>query len=179
MIRRVVFLRHGETAYNRLGLRCGGDVDLPLTPTGEHQARAAGEALRGLGIERIVAAPLLRTRRTAELVQEALPGLGVTFHPGLSERRLGAWNGLDVAATQAWIEAGQTPPGGESEDAFRRRVNETVEDLLYANAMVPLLVSSRGVARVLRRFSGQEAGAGLGNAAVMELAFPLPEGGAP
>jgi len=39
------FVRHGATAANLVGLRCGGDIDLPLTDTGRRQALSAGRAL--------------------------------------------------------------------------------------------------------------------------------------
>ena len=44
------FLRHGETDFNRSGLRCGGDADVPLSVHGEEQIRALAPQTGFLGI---------------------------------------------------------------------------------------------------------------------------------
>jgi len=49
------FLRHGETGWNKEG-RTQGQLDSQLNETGLAQAEAAGKALAGEPIERIVAA---------------------------------------------------------------------------------------------------------------------------
>ena len=43
----LLFMRHGATAPNAAGLRCGGDVDLPLTDLGHRQAVQAAQRLAG------------------------------------------------------------------------------------------------------------------------------------
>ena len=47
--RALLFMRHGETEFNRRKVRCGGDVDIPLTELGEAQARAAGKGVSVCG----------------------------------------------------------------------------------------------------------------------------------
>jgi broad specificity phosphatase PhoE len=71
---RFLFLRHGESARNA---HTGeeplsdeqGDV---LTERGRAQAAAAGEALRGQGITRLMTSPMRRATETAEAVGAAL-----------------------------------------------------------------------------------------------------------
>jgi broad specificity phosphatase PhoE len=71
---RVLFLRHGESAHNahtaqeRLSEELG---DL-LTERGRAQAEAAGAALRGRGITRLLTSPMRRATETAEAVGAAL-----------------------------------------------------------------------------------------------------------
>lgn len=62
-----MLLRHGETEWSADG-RHTGRTDLPLTSAGEEQARAAGRALGDLDLAAVYTSPLLRARRTAELV---------------------------------------------------------------------------------------------------------------
>ena len=62
----ILLARHGETAWNAEG-RYQGQEDIPLSPVGEAQARALGERLRDVHIDRAVASPLTRALRTAEL----------------------------------------------------------------------------------------------------------------
>jgi broad specificity phosphatase PhoE len=62
----VVLLRHGETEWSRDG-RHTGRTDIPLTPKGEAAARAVGPALAARKVALVVASPLTRAVRTAEL----------------------------------------------------------------------------------------------------------------
>jgi broad specificity phosphatase PhoE len=58
--------RHGETEWSLAG-RHTGRTDVPLTPHGERQAVALGERVRGVAFALVLASPLQRARRTAEL----------------------------------------------------------------------------------------------------------------
>ncbi len=68
---KIWLLRHGQTQANIVG-RFAGRTPEPLTEEGRHQARKAGQKLRGEGIRRIYASPLLRTMETARLVAQEL-----------------------------------------------------------------------------------------------------------
>jgi len=173
--RLLLFVRHGETDYNRRQVRCGGDVDVSLTPHGEAQARMAGAGLRlgALLPDIILAGPLRRTRRTAELIAAVLGGDPVIeVVEGLRERHLGTWNGLPITETQPWLDAGMDPPGGESEECFIERIRQTVSEILARDAGVPLLVASKGVARALALLTGLPAGAPAGNAEILHFVVP-------
>ncbi len=72
-MRTLVIARHGNTFHpGETPTRVGARTDLPLTE--EERARGIGRYLLGRGIKptRILAAPLLRTRRTAELAAQEL-----------------------------------------------------------------------------------------------------------
>ena len=72
-------LRHGEAADG------SPDAERPLTDKGERQARAAGEALRKLGvkIDACLSSPKVRAYDTAKLACEAL-GVDVQQEPKLA-----------------------------------------------------------------------------------------------
>jgi probable phosphoglycerate mutase len=154
--RDLIFVRHGATAPNLAGIRCGGDLDVPLVEAGRRQAAAAGERIRALGIPVgvIVTSDLRRTRETAEIICRLLNGVELVVEPAFAERRLGAWNMRSVADTETAVAAGVTPPGGESADEFFDRIAGAVETLLPRLDRCPLLVGSKGVARVLRELLG-------------------------
>jgi 2,3-bisphosphoglycerate-dependent phosphoglycerate mutase len=163
----LLFMRHGATALNAAGLRCGGDVDLPLAESGVRQSVLAAQQLAALRprIGVIVVSALQRTRQTAEIVGQALRGIEIVIEPAFNERRLGAWNLRPIAETQAELEAGVTPPGGESNSEFTGRIHAAVvQTLLPRLRERPLLVASKGVARVLRELARLRAAAPLGNA---------------
>ncbi len=62
----LVLLRHGETEWSRSGQHTGR-TDIPLTEHGEELASAAGSLLHGFDFRLVLASPLQRARRTAEL----------------------------------------------------------------------------------------------------------------
>jgi len=133
-----VLLRHGQTPLSA-ERRFAGRGDIPLTETGELQAKAAAQRLaaRG-GIDRIVTSPLQRARRTAAAVAAAT-GAPVEVDDGWLETDFGAWEGLSYAEAMerwpdemtAWMaDTSLAPPGGESFAATSDRVLAALDRLL-------------------------------------------------
>jgi 2,3-bisphosphoglycerate-dependent phosphoglycerate mutase len=165
----LLFMRHGATALNAAGLRCGGDVDLPLAELGHRQAVQAAQHLAGLRprIGVVVVSALQRTRQTADIVGRSLHGVDIVVDAGFNERRLGEWNRRPIAETQAALAAGVTPPGGESNHEFTQRIRGAVLATLVPRlGEHVLLIASKGVARVLGELAGQGAGQPLDNAGI-------------
>lgn len=165
------FVRHGATAVNLAGLRCGGDIDPPLADAGRQQAGQTGRylaalAAQGEGPGLIVTSALQRTRQTATILAAALGGLPVRVLPGWAERHLGVWNLQPIAHTQDALLAGHTPPGGESDATFQQRIGQALHGLLPLLGQRPLLVGSKGVARVLGQLCGQPDRVALDNGAL-------------
>lgn len=105
---RLILLRHGETDWNALDRYQGGS-DVPLNATGERQARAAaagpvGDLLRDADDLVAIVSPLVRARRTAEIVLDHTVGaLEPVVDPGLAELAGGEWEGLDfVEIERRW-----------------------------------------------------------------------------
>jgi len=127
---RIILARHGETPWNAEG-RYQGQIDIPLSDAGERQAGLLGQRLADVTIDRAVASPLQRARRTAELALGDRAGM-LTLEPGLSEIAHGTWEGKlagEIAEQypelfQAWRDAPQTVqmPEGESLDQVFARV---------------------------------------------------------
>ena len=165
-----LFVRHGQTVANRDRVRSGAESDTHLTELGREQARIAGLTLQRLGAAPglILTSPLSRTIETAEILNTWF-GLEIRTEPGLIERRLGAWNGRSVEETQAPLAAGETPPGGESDAVFRARVLAAFRGLAPLCARWPLIVSSRGVARILMEQAGRGDAATLANGAILRV----------
>jgi probable phosphoglycerate mutase len=150
--RTLLFMRHGATALNVAGLRCGGDIDLAMVDLGHRQVRQTAHRVAALGarVGVIMVSDLQRTRQSAEIVARHLGGVEIVVEAAFNERRLGAWNRLPIVETQAALAAGVTPPGGESNAEFTRRITAAlIAHVLPRLAQRPLLVASKGVARVL------------------------------
>ena len=127
---RILLARHGETPWNAEG-RYQGQEDIPLSPVGERQAVALGERLHDVRIDRAVASPLARARRTAELALGEARAAMLVIDAGLMEIAHGAWEGLldseirarDPERLQAWREAPgsvQMPDGESLQQVFDR-----------------------------------------------------------
>lgn len=121
---RILLARHGETPWNAEG-RYQGQEDIALSDVGIAQATALGQRLHELGIDRAIASPLSRARRTAELALGNARASRLMFDEGLMEIAHGSWEGLlaseiharDPDRLRAWREAPdsvQMPDGGES-----------------------------------------------------------------
>jgi broad specificity phosphatase PhoE len=162
---RLIFVRHGETAYNAEN-RLQGQLDIPLNARGRDQARAVSRALRarfGVEIERLemaeafVASPLVRARQTMDIARDTmgLPPGRYRLEVTLKELSFGAWEGLTWSEIEAQGPKGIrargrdkwrfAPPGGESYAMLAERVRPWLERL-KGDAFV---VSHGGVARAL------------------------------
>jgi probable phosphoglycerate mutase len=146
----MLLLRHGETAHTTEKRFSGaGGQDPALTPEGERQARAAAERLARVGgVDAVVSSPMRRARQTADLAAAAL-GLDVSEHDGVRECAFGEWEGLTFAEVRErwpddlarWLaDPTVAPPGGESFDAVRRRVQVARDKLLARHAGRTVLV---------------------------------------
>lgn len=142
-------LRHGQTRMS-VEKRYVGTTDVPLTEAGEAQAAAAAKRLAGLGVEVIVASPLLRTRQTAAAVAAAC-GAEVLADAGFRETDFGAWEGLTFAEVSerwpaemaAWLaDPAVAPPAGESFDVVRARVMAALDRVRQAHAGRHVLIVS-------------------------------------
>lgn len=170
------FMRHGETEHNRQGLRCGGDLDVPMTETGCRTVFEMACAMqeRSMGWGAILCGTLLRTRQSALIVSGVLGDVPIIGVPALNERHLGQWNGQPIHDTEAWLAGNQTPPGGESEDDFVARVRQGLDAI--GRHHQPLVVSSKGVGRVLNSLLGGGGRLKVNNGELVVFT-PRPHGG--
>jgi probable phosphoglycerate mutase len=145
MTTQILFIRHGETDWNRIK-RIQGHIDIPLAESGADQAqqlgrRFADEAQSGARLDAIWSSDLMRAQQTALPVAQALQ-LPVQLAPGLRERHYGAFQGHDSDEIAArfpdeyahWQtrDPGFAPPEGESQRAFYHRVLHALEPLIAA-----------------------------------------------
>jgi len=121
---QVLFMRHGQSNYNLLGL-CNDDPRdaVNLTETGVTQAEAAAQLLRDTPLDLIVTSELPRARQTGAIINR-LHALPVLTHSALNDIRTG-FNGRPVSEYFAATEADPlhiAVNGGESLLEHKRRV---------------------------------------------------------
>ena len=130
---RIVFLRHGESVWNREN-RFTGWTDVDLSAAGLEEARAAGRLLAAEGLDFDIAytSVLKRAIRTLWLALDEMDRLWMPVEKSwrLNERHYGALQGLNKAETAAkfgeaqvlaWRRSYDTPPPalapGDARDA--------------------------------------------------------------
>lgn len=146
--------RHGETEWNALNKVCGR-TDLPLTEKGIQQAEKLAERTENLGVDIIIASPMLRARQTAEPTAKRL-SLEILTDDRLIEQNYGIFEGVDRLDPGFLANKRQFAfryPGGESMMDVAYRVYGLIEELKgkYPDKTV-LLVCHGGVCRLIRTF---------------------------
>ena len=108
---KLYVVRHGETVWNELH-KVQGEADIPLAENGILLAEKTGEALKNVPFDLCFTSPLVRARKTAELI--------LAKHPVLLEY-------LD----QEYVKYSKIKESltDDSKEHIRRR-KEEVEDLL-------------------------------------------------
>lgn len=156
---RLVLLRHGATEWNLAG-RLQGNADIGLSETGRDQARAVRPLLDPWAVDRVVRSPLLRCAQTAdEIGVDGLPSLDdpeVRVDARWAEADLGEWTGrtreelIDRGdrAYDAWRAGSLVPPGGESLEDIRARVDDALTEL-RGRAGTTLVVTHGGPIRAV------------------------------
>jgi len=135
---RLYFIRHGETAWS-LTRQHTGRTDLPLTETGEAQARALAPWLQRIDFSHVLTSPMQRARRTC-----ILAGLGssASVEPDLAEWNYGDYEGKlssDIRKQRpGWNAFRDGCPGGEMPDEIARRANRLILRLCALRGNVAL-----------------------------------------
>jgi probable phosphoglycerate mutase len=182
----VVFVRHGETEWNRNG-RWQGHADVPLSAEGRNQARrlAARLVAEGRAFDRVYASDLHRAFETAEIVAQSL---GLPVHPlfELREMHLGTWSGLtsdEIRMTfpdqWALYQGGSDFRRGEHGETmadFRARIVRVVDELVRSHPQMRLLVvthggSVRALLYSIHERTRQFADTPIGNTSITEIIF--------
>lgn len=87
----ILMVRHGETDWN-VAKKLQGKTDIELNENGIKQAMIVAESLKEEKIDVIIASPLKRTRKTAEIIGKKI-GCKVIYNEGLIERNCGEFEG--------------------------------------------------------------------------------------
>jgi 2,3-bisphosphoglycerate-dependent phosphoglycerate mutase len=130
----LTLIRHGQSTYN-LENRFTGNLDVPLTPLGEEEAREAGKKINNLIFNRAYTSMLKRAQVSLNIILKEIQqtDIPITMSAALDERMYGSLQGLNKAETAAKYGDAQVelwrrsydvrPPNGESlEDTFNRTI---------------------------------------------------------
>ena len=157
---RVLLARHGQTAWSLSGQHTGA-TDLPLTTTGQTEARSLATRLQSQRFVRVLCSPLQRAWQTCELAgfgtrAEADARL-VEWHYGDYE---GKTNAQILALQPHWQLFRDGCPGGESVAQVAERADSLIETLRSADGDVLLFSSGHFLRMLAVRWLGLEPTAG-------------------
>ena len=88
----IYLIRHGETDWNRMK-KLQGTTDIPLNAYGIELAEKTAEGLKDVPFDRIYTSPLIRARKTAEIIRRDRP-IEIIETDGLKEISFGDYEGL-------------------------------------------------------------------------------------
>ncbi len=155
----IYIIRHGETNANKEG-RLQGWINEPLNDLGIKLAIETGKALQGIKFDAAFSSPLIRARKTAELVLNN-SGNGdtkITIDNRLKEIHMGIWEGKYIKGEKAEIPLEKvkqflenpfqsgTLPEGENADQVCTRTQEFFRELIQKDIDGTVLVSTHGFA---------------------------------
>ena len=138
-MKRIIFLRHPQTAYNTEPIRLRGALDIPLSPEGFAQIPVIVKGVKDAFccIKQVYSSPLERASILATTVAHEYE-LKVEKLEGLCSRDYGILNGkpvneirdvLGILATGAGRDL--SPKGGESLNSFLERLTEAIKKIIY------------------------------------------------
>lgn len=153
---KIYVIRHGLTELNKKKV-LNGQIDEPLASEGLEQAKNAA-TLVPKTIKYIYTSPMLRAKKTAEVINEEL-SLSTSSHDGLKEINMGSlagksWGDLEMGAElkekRRSVQFDYRSSGGESAEevkarliGFLKEINERHQDDEV------LLVTHGGIIRIL------------------------------
>jgi broad specificity phosphatase PhoE len=147
------FLRHGETDWN-LEHRAMGSQDIPLNDRGLSQGLNAAELLKNEPIATIVSSPLLRARKTADIIAQHIKAPVIE----ITELREACWGQKEgqLKGNGLWVNGwrnGDEIKEAEKYSDFAIRIKRGIEKALEHKGPV-LIVSHGGVYWVVQEILG-------------------------
>lgn len=156
--KRIYLVRHGQPTVPDGSWRFMGQSDPPLSPCGVSQAHALAEQVAAVHFDAVYSSDLQRCVMTAAIVSKDT-GPDIQELPELREIDIGRWEGMSLEevkhrypseyAQREHDLAGFAFPGGESFRDLLARVLPPFRRIMDSDAQSILVVSHKGVNRVL------------------------------
>ena len=90
---RIIFVRHGETAFNVGEKRVRGRYEIPLSEEGKKHAEEAGKTLSSFPVDIIYYSRISRAKETAESIKKYQKEAKLIEEPFLIDLSFGDWEG--------------------------------------------------------------------------------------
>lgn len=142
----IFMTRHGQTDWN-LQKRVQGRVDIPLNKTGIEQAKITSQKLKNEKIDIIVCSPLIRAKKTAEIINEKLH-CPIIYEENIAERDFGELEGKltsEFDFSTFWnYQKNVKYEKAENIKKFFKRVYQTLDKIIAQYPEKNILIVSHG-----------------------------------
>lgn len=148
-VKRVVFIRPGETEWNKQGI-WQGHVMIPLNDHGRAQSERLAQFIRNIGLDALYSSDLRRAMDTAKIIADKAE-LSVKYDGRLRERSIGDWQGLKQVNIVAWYPDeydalcadpyNYVVPHGESRQQVYERVRVCFDEIVATGGETVGIVS--------------------------------------
>lgn len=151
---KLYITRHGQTQWNKNNLICGIS-DIELNTKGIEQANELALILKKYAIDVIYSSPLLRAKKTAEIISKEL-GIPVVIEQRLFEQDYGIYEGQD-RSTEDFLDLKKqfAYTGAQNESLFHiaQRVYNFLDDIKEKEPdKNVLIVSHGGICRIINTY---------------------------
>lgn len=151
-MKRIYFVRHGETEANAADVSSGSEFDTPLTAKGRDQAKITGLELKNKKIDLIVSSPMTRAMSTSQIIAKQI-GYNpekIVVSDFFTERDMGIYSKKPNAKFFADAVAETLHCSAETAAGMQSRVDSGLDWLKKLDAKNILVVSHGGISRILR-----------------------------
>ena len=156
----IYLIRHGQTEYNDKSI-FRGQLDIPLNSYGISQAESIGKALAAVGFDAIYTSPLIRAKKTAEIINKYQANMiNINIENDFTDLNYGTWQVKSLEEvkktySKLYYEWETSPyntqiPGGESlYDAQKRSWNGLKNLIDNSKDKIICIVSHRVINKLL------------------------------
>ncbi|MBH1940540.1 histidine phosphatase family protein [Mobilitalea sibirica] len=157
---KIYLIRHGETDWNLQG-RLQGREDIALNDNGIHQAKRCGQAFKDKEIKAVITSPLIRAKKTAEIISENISVDHFIVEEALIERDFGAIAGLTFDKRKHFDTFGKDE-GIEPWEKLSKRLMDCIDQYAMIYPQDEIIMVSHGAAinTILAVLSNGEIGSG-------------------
>jgi uncharacterized phosphatase len=153
----ICLIRHGETDWNVIG-KLQGRTDIPLNARGISQAKECREHFKGSNWDVVITSPLIRARRTAEIINEGIQAPLVILEE-FQEKSFGEAEGMTADERQA-VFPNRSYKNQEETDMFHDRLVTGLSKIneLYKGKKVLLVAHGAVIHAILNVLSNGDVG---------------------
>ncbi len=157
---KIYLIRHGQTDWNLQG-RFQGREDIELNETGIMQAINCGRAIKDTKFQAVITSPLIRARKTAEIIAEQVSVKELVIEDSIIERDFKKVSGMTPQEREIFYASGEPDDKEPWEDLCNRMMNSIkMYGKKYYNDNIIMVSHGASINSVLAALSGGKTGTG-------------------
>jgi broad specificity phosphatase PhoE len=157
---KIYLIRHGQTDWNLEG-RFQGREDIALNENGIQQAEVCGQAIKGESIKAVISSPLIRARKTAEIIAQSVSVDQVIIEDEITERDFSKVSGMTPMERETFYASGEKDDKEPWEDLCNRMMSSLKKYAqLFSDHNIIMVSHGASINSVLSTLSGGKTGTG-------------------